>query len=172
MTDESLKIIPARQADIEILQKIQAAAFQEDVSRYPGRPDCPAFETAERIAEKCRRFSYYAFWLMDDLDPSLIVGGAEVRLSPDGISARIGRIYIDPAFQDRHLGRQAILAIESMHPDIRVWTLDTPYLNFRNHHFYEKLGYRKVGETVLDGGFVLFDYEKKIDCGRGADSGV
>jgi hypothetical protein len=42
------------------------------------------------------------------------------------------------------------------------WTLETPYLSFRNHHFYEKLGYKKVGETQPEpDGFHLFLYEKE-----------
>lgn len=28
-----------------------------------------------------------------------------------------------------------------------TWTLETPYLSYRNHHFYEKHGFVKVGET-------------------------
>jgi len=162
MTRETLEVKPATAADIDTLRKIQEESFQDDVARYPGRLDCPAFETAERISEKCLKYSYYAFWLRIGSGSRLIIGGAEVRFKPDGICARIGRIYISPAFQDRHLGREAMLAIENLHPHIRKWTLDTPYLNFRNHHFYEKLGYVKIGETVLDRGFALFDYEKII----------
>lgn len=36
--------------------------------------------------------------------------------------------------------------------------------NYRNHHFYEKMGYRKIGETepkMDKGGFYLFEYEKQ-----------
>lgn len=46
-----------------------------------------------------------------------------------------------------------------------MWRLHTPYKNYRNHHFYEKMGYKKIGETVpkVDKvGFYLFEYEKRI----------
>jgi len=45
---------------------------------------------------------------------------------------------------------------------VKKWSLDTPYLSYRNHHFYEKMGYKKVGETQLEKGskFRLFEYEK------------
>ncbi len=162
MNYDQLEIKPATEGDFETLQRIQSEAFQEDIGRYPERKDCPAYETLERLSEKCRMYSYYAFWLGADSNNPMIIGGAEVRLKADGVSARIGRIYIGSAFQNKHLGRKAMLAIEDMHPQIREWTLDTPYLNYRNHHFYEKLGYVKIGETVLEGGFVLFDYSKKI----------
>jgi hypothetical protein len=34
-------------------------------------------------------------------------------------------------------------------------------LSFRNHHFYEKHGFKKVGETQPEAdGFYLFQYEK------------
>lgn len=47
----------------------------------------------------------------------------------------------------------------------RFRRLHTPYKNFRNHHFYEKMGYKKIGETQPKedkNGFYLFEYEKRI----------
>lgn len=38
----------------------------------------------------------------------------------------------------------------------------TPYLNKRNHHFYEKLGYIKIGEVQVTEKLQLFKYEKKL----------
>ncbi len=41
---------------------------------------------------------------------------------------------------------------------------ETPYKSYRNHHFYEKLGYSRVGEEKPDPGkeFCLYIYEKKV----------
>jgi hypothetical protein len=44
------------------------------------------------------------------------------------------------------------------------WVLDTPEWHTRNHHFYEKLGYRKVGEQEeVHAGFTLRIYRKDMD---------
>jgi hypothetical protein len=52
-----------------------------------------------------------------------------------------------------------------VYPDARKWSLDTPYKSYRNHYFYEKHGYVKVGETQpeKENEFYLFLYEKNID---------
>lgn len=52
--------------------------------------------------------------------------------------------------------------IEEKYPDAKSWFLDTPYLSFRNHHLYEKMGYKKIGEEIPDkeSNFKLFLYEK------------
>ncbi len=42
--------------------------------------------------------------------------------------------------------------------------LDTPSYAVRNHHFYEKLGYVKVGEDARDGSS-LIAYQKGVEQG-------
>lgn len=44
------------------------------------------------------------------------------------------------------------------------WSLDTPKDNIRNHHFYEKCGYKVVGEHQINDKFILLDYEIKKLC--------
>lgn len=53
--------------------------------------------------------------------------------------------------------------IEVEFPRAVQWSLDTPYLNIKNHHFYEKLGYIKVGEHEITEKLRLIDYIKTIN---------
>ena len=53
--------------------------------------------------------------------------------------------------------------IESEFPEAMEWSLDTPHLNGKNHHFYEKLGYIKVGEHDITEKLRLIDYVKTIN---------
>ena len=52
--------------------------------------------------------------------------------------------------------------LEEHYDDIQKWFLCTPYKDVGNHYFYEKLGYRKVGEFKPEQTkeFTLFQYEK------------
>ena len=76
---------------------------------------------------------------------------------------RLGAIFIDTEHQNKGIGTKAIEFLEKIHKDAEVWELDTPYKNYRDQHFYEKLGYKKVAETVAEkNGFYLFIYEKII----------
>ncbi|POF46267.1 GNAT family N-acetyltransferase, partial [Staphylococcus pseudintermedius] len=36
----------------------------------------------------------------------------------------------------------------------------TPHKSFRNHHFYESLGFKKYGEAILSDKLTLFKYVK------------
>jgi GNAT superfamily N-acetyltransferase len=70
----------------------------------------------------------------------------------------LGRIYIDPDYQNKGIGAQTMKFIESAFRDSQKWTLGTPKLAFRNHHFYEKLGYVRIGDDGPDG----YIYEKNM----------
>jgi GNAT superfamily N-acetyltransferase len=74
----------------------------------------------------------------------------------------LGTIYIDPVYQNMKISTKAIKFIEEEYPDVKIWSLDTPYKSYRNHYLYEKLGYVKVGEErpEQDRDFYLYLYEK------------
>lgn len=148
----------AKAEDAYALSLIQRLAFAEDLDRYGDRSDCPANETAERLREKIEAYDYFVF-----LENDRIVGGADVRHDVVNQSCRLARIYIDPKFQDLGLGKRIIAELEAEYEGVKKWTLDTPYHNYRNHHFYMALGYRKVGEKVIDDVLTLFEYEKHLD---------
>jgi hypothetical protein len=68
------------------------------------------------------------------------------RSGPPGKRRRIG------------IGARAVNLLEGGFPDARRWALETPQWNTRNHRFYEKLGYARVG--LADSGDFL--YEKRL----------
>jgi ribosomal protein S18 acetylase RimI-like enzyme len=68
-------------------------------------------------------------------------------------------IAIEPAYHNQGIGSLAMQFLEQAHPATR-YTLDTPSWALRNQHFYEKLGYVKVDETI-EPDIVLFAYEKR-----------
>ena len=76
--------------------------------------------------------------------------------------------FIDPAHQGHWYGQKALRLLEQHFPHITRWSLHTPHRSYRNRHFYEKMGYRKIGETRIPHvpglveDFVLFEYERRI----------
>jgi GNAT superfamily N-acetyltransferase len=72
----------------------------------------------------------------------------------------LGRIWIDPDFQDRGIRRAAIAFLHDEIGPGRTWTLDTPSWAVRNHHVYESMGYRKVAEQTTPDGWVEFLYRR------------
>lgn len=91
-----------------------------------------------------------------------IVGGIIVVDKGEGVY-RLKRIFITPAAQNEGIGSACIRFLENHFPHAVKWTLDTPDWAYRSQRFYEKVGYTKLGETLLDDvGLRLFDYHKKM----------
>ncbi len=149
-------ILPAEIRDAEILREVCIKAFEEDKSMYGLMPP-----DIDKISwHKCNidRGLYYKIVVNNE-----IVGGVKL-FSINTRHYRVGTIYITPEHQNNNIGTEVINFIEGEYPQVKKWSLDTPYKSFRNHHFYEKLGYIKIGEEHPNQGseFCLYLYEKNI----------
>jgi ribosomal protein S18 acetylase RimI-like enzyme len=144
----------ATPADAAALTAVQKRTFDDDARRFSGQPSGgpPGYDSERwQLTMMIRATAYYKI-----VDGDQIIGGIIV-FDMGGGHFVLGRIWIDPAYQDRGIGKQAIQFIEQAHPQAKKWTLDTPAWAVRNHHFYEKAGYVKTREA--DG--MLF-YEKEM----------
>ncbi len=149
-------IIPAEEKDATGLRNICIKAFEEDKKLYGTMP--PNIEKVSWHRQNIKSGLYYKI-----IEEGKIVGGIKLFNSGKG-HMRLGTIYIDPDYQNKHIGTEAITIIEREFPDINKWSLDTPYKSYRNHHFYEKLGYKKIAEEHPEQNkeFTLFIYEKNM----------
>ncbi len=142
--------------DVETLVKLQIAAFHEDARIYPdikmGGP--PGYDSVSETLAKIKQGNFYKI-----LADGQIIGGLAVFNMGRG-HFHLDVIFIDPAYHNSGIGTQAIHFIERTYP-AKKWTLNTPGYATRNHHFYEKLGYVKVGEEPFSY-FTLIDYEKRM----------
>ena len=144
--------------DAAALVKTQIAAFHYDAVIYPGVEigGPPGYDSVDAMLKNIWEAECY-------------------KISADGVGECIGGmvlfekapghyhldlIFLDPAYHNQGIGTQAMQFIEAVYPAATRWTLDTPVYAVRNHHFYEKFGYVKVGEHH-DGDVPLIAYEKK-----------
>lgn len=141
-------------ADAEDLVRVQVAAFHHDAVMYPGvaAGGPPGYDSAAHMRASIRDHECYKV-----LHAGEPIGVIVVFDYGEG-HYHLDVIAIDPAYHSRGIGTQAIQFIERIYPASR-WTLDTPSYALRNQHFYEKLGYVKVGEEVLPD-ITLFAYQK------------
>jgi GNAT superfamily N-acetyltransferase len=142
-------------ADAEALVAVQVAAFHSDAIAYPGVGigGPPGYDSVEEAVRKITRHECYKI-----VSDGRIIGGIVVFDQGRG-HFHLDLIYLDPGQHGRGIGTEAMRFIERTHRATR-WTLDTPSWAVRNQHFYEKLGYAKVGETVHPD-VTLFAYEKR-----------
>ncbi len=143
--------------DVEALVKVQIAAFHDDARLYPGVEISgpPGYDSTESTLHKVEYEDCYTI-LYDEQ----IIGGIAVFDKEPG-HFHLDLLYVDPDYHNRGIGTQAMHFIEQTYAATK-WTLDTPAYAVRNHHFYEKFGYVKVGENEEEDGFLLIAYEKQV----------
>jgi ribosomal protein S18 acetylase RimI-like enzyme len=144
----------AGDADAETLVQIQIAAFHHDAVLYPevapGGP--PGYDSVGQMRKNIVEHSCYKM-----VYGGRIVGVMVIVAEGEG-HTHLDVIAIDPSYHNRGIGTLAMQFLEQAHP-ARRYSLDTPSWAVRNQHFYEKLGYVKVGETSYPD-ITLFAYEK------------
>ena len=136
----------ARPADAKGLALASWRAFDNDVhygARGKGGP--PGYKSEKWQSKMMRIGKYYKM-----MDEYRIIGGFIIFDKRNG-HYELGRIFIDPAYQNQGIGAQAIEFMEEAFPQATRWTLGTPRWNKRTQHFYEKMGYIKIGADGPDG---------------------
>ncbi|MCM1989468.1 GNAT family N-acetyltransferase [Oceanirhabdus seepicola] len=151
----SLYFEKARVEDARALTMVQKHAFDDDAKRFMGKSvGCgpPGYSSLKWNINMIKRGMYYKI----RLDDYTIVGGFIIS-SKDNKTYNLDRIFIEPEYQNQGIGTKSLEFIENNYVDVNKWILDTPKYCYRNHIFYEKNGYQKVGESGE-----LYLYEKTI----------
>jgi RimJ/RimL family protein N-acetyltransferase len=151
----------AKASEAEILAAISKRAFHNDVhyGAPPGPPGGPPGYDSAAWQKRVMRFGDYTTLLADDT----IIGGMIVFRKKTR-EYELGRIFIEPEWQNQGIGTQAFEFLWQTYPLAKRWTLGTPKWNRRTRHFYAKVGFTEIGED--DHGGVLF--ELKIAAGGNA----
>jgi ribosomal protein S18 acetylase RimI-like enzyme len=146
----------ATPADAADIVNVQIAAFHDDARLYPGVQvgGPPGYDSVEEMLAKIDRGECHKVLLDGE-----IIGGITVIDQGAG-HFHVDVLAIDPSHHNKGFGTKAMQFIEQSFP-ATVWTLDTPSFATRNQHFYERLGFIRVGETVFPG-ITLIHYEKRL----------
>lgn len=140
-------------SDVPLLYEIALSAFAADYERFGQYPPV--------INLKKKRFLPPRIFGRTFLEGDKIIGGAFA--AGIGKKGEIGAIFIDPIYQHKNYGKEAIRLIEKSYPKVRKWRLDTPTEHTGLHKFYESLGYVKISEGEdAKSGIAIFHYEKSL----------
>ncbi len=136
----------AKVQDAKELAMASWRAFDNDINYgAPGKGGPPGYKSDRWQSRMMRIGKYYK--IMDDYR---IIGGFIVFGKGNG-HYELGRIFIDPDYQNQGIGAQAMEFMEKQFPRAKRWTLGTPRWNRRTRHFYEKMGYVMIGADGPDG---------------------
>lgn len=140
--------------DIDSIIDVQNRSFYDDYIKYG---ECPAYnESHEMIGEQIREAKVYVIEYDNEIVGDIIVR----KKSEERYYLRV--ICVVPEFHNLGIGRKAIEFIEQDNDEARIWELITPFKSFRNHYFYEKMGYVKVSEYKHSDVLTMFEYRKEI----------
>jgi RimJ/RimL family protein N-acetyltransferase len=155
----------AKPEDAKTLALVSGRAFDNDVHYgAPGKGGPPGYKSDMWQIRMMARSHYYKILLDDNC--THLIGGFIVFQNAFG-DCELGRIFIDPEYQNQGIGTQAMAFMDHAFPEARRWTLGTPLWNLRTQHFYEKVGYVKIGMEGSDG----VRYEKRM-ANQGEASGI
>jgi ribosomal protein S18 acetylase RimI-like enzyme len=144
----------AKLEDALKLIDVQSLSFLEDFEKYG---ECPSYQ--EKPADMINMIKTAIIYKM--IIDDKIIGDIIVRKRDDG-SYYLRTIAVIPACQSLGIGTKAIDFIEKDNPDGKVWRLITPEGSYRNRHFYEKIGYKKMGEKHQSERLTLIQYQKDL----------
>ncbi len=144
----SLRFMKAGTSDALVLNSISKQAFDSDAEAGAASPCGPPGYQSIPFHLKMARMNNL-FKLVDE--NGVILGGA--ILFRQGDTLNVGRIFVDPQHHRKGYGIYMMREIESMFPDVKVFTLDTPAWNTRTNAFYTRLGY---SEVKRDSDFVYY----------------
>lgn len=138
--------------DILIMQR---QAYKYSYRKY--NEISPIKETLEDIKNKFRQKSTYYYYIkLDDT----IVGVIRVIDNKDGKVKSIDPIFILYKYRNNGIAQNAVHLIEQIHGQYN-WKLNTVLQEKSNCYLFEKLGYRKTGETkVINDSTTLVYYIK------------
>lgn len=142
-------------ADAKSLQHCALDAFEEDNCKYGSYP--PNIESIEWIESQINVGNFFLIFLQDQL-----VGGVCAELDSDEL-VEVKYVFVASSFQGKQIGSLVMTELEKHYVNAIGFKLLTPAESYRNHHFYEKLGYVKISENapIPNDEFRVFKYVKK-----------
>lgn len=150
-----------RKAELEDAQSIhemQVKAFKSLLDEYRDYETNPGNESLEKIISRINEEkSDYYIVNMDKVN----VGAIRVVKVENKIY-RVSPIFVLPEYQGRGIAQKVFELIETLYSDAIEWRLDTILQEKGNCYLYEKLGYRKTGETkVVNDKLTIVFYSKQ-----------
>lgn len=159
----SLQLDPATTEDIPELTRVMTRAFDDDSQKHLGKPTGgPSGYDDGDFFRKWMPYQESVTYKI--VAEGKTVGGIIVWIYTHGRNV-LGTIFVDPDRQDQGIGTRAWSLIEELYPATKSWTLGTPSWATKNHHFYEKNGFKKIREEPAEDipGGVSFIYSKIMD---------
>ena len=149
-----MKIEKANQFDLQKILVLQKHCYQSEANLYQDFSIPPLLQDKASIEAEFTSGTTFLKAMVDDQ----IVGS--VRGKQEGNTCYIGRLIVDPGFQNRRIGSQLMRAIEQVFSDCRRYELFTGHKSEKNLYLYKKLDYQAYKTQVVSEKLTLIFLEK------------
>ena len=154
-----MEIVEFKESDIDIVFEIQRAAYKPLYEKYHDDDTSPYMESKEKTLHKYTRRGTKGYLFYKEGVP---VGTVRIYINPETKSGRVSALGVLPRYQGQGIAREALLEIERIHSDVKIWNLDTILQEAGNCHLYEKIGYKRTGKIEeINEKMTLVYYEKQ-----------
>jgi ribosomal protein S18 acetylase RimI-like enzyme len=151
-----MRIECAAQEDLMALLNLQKLAYQSEAKLCNDYTIPPLTQTYESISKD---FSNMDMLKAVDENGNII---GSVRASEKEGVCHIGRLFVHPDYQNRGIGRLLMQEIEKRFSHCVKYALFTGKHSVKNLYFYQKIGYKIVGEEPLNDKVTIVNLEKSI----------
>lgn len=151
-----VKLLRANKEDAEQIHEMQKEAFRELLDKYQDFDTSPGNETVEKVLGRLtQEFTYYYFICLGKQK----VGAIRI-VDEKGKNKRISPLFVLPAFWGQGIAQEAIRLCEGIHGS-KHWKLAAILQEEKNCYLYEKMGYRKTGNSkAINEKLTLVFYQK------------
>jgi GNAT superfamily N-acetyltransferase len=155
MNNPPIKVEMASAKDAEEILELQKLAYITEAETYDDYTIPPLTQTIPEMLD-----DFLKYTVLKATSDDVIVGSVRGQLTGD--SVYVGRLMVDPEYQNKGLGTRLMLAIESAFPQAKKFTLGTGHRSMRNLYLYHKLGYRVTNSEVVNDNLIMMRLEKTI----------
>jgi GNAT superfamily N-acetyltransferase len=141
---------------LEILA-LQKLAYRSEAEIYNDFSIQPLLQTLEDL-----RGEFQSHDVFKVLQGNNLV--ASVRTLVKGESCCVGKLMVNPAYQNQGIGYALMSYIENYYNAVKRFELFTGHRSMRNLHLYEKLGYREYRREKTSDRLTLVFLEKLLEA--------
>lgn len=134
----NITLVPLQEDDREQFILDNQEAFRYGAQQEFGLRDTRAEEGEEVISRATIKHS------LDDKNAEVYrivlngqkVGGVVLNIDLTKALGELVLLFVSPNIHSKGIGQAAWKAVETLHPEIKIWECITPYYEKRNIHFY------------------------------------
>ncbi len=153
----NIQIERAEVEDAPAILALQKLAYQSEAAIYNNYAIAPLTQTLKELEADFEKQV-----VLKAVVDGRIIGS--VRGYLENGACFIGRVIVQPEFQNRGIGSLLMAQIEGCFSQAKAYELFTGEKSERNLHFYQKLGYRMAHVERPEGGVPLVYLKKPSLC--------